>query len=557
MKKNLLLLLLIGIVINTFAQVAPDKYYIQFTNKAGSIYSIDHPEEFLTQRAIDRRNKFDIDIVENDIPVNSNYIQGVADVGVDILNATRWLNGVTIYTTDPSLVDQIKALPYVSSSVKFNYKKNNISSKFSNVSRDQVNTTKQGYSSLASMDYGYSLGQIEQLNGIALHNNGYKGEGMVIAVLDAGFSGALEHPVLAYLWDNNKILGSKDFVYMGGSVFNDSEHGKMVLSCIGANLPGEMIGTAPEAEFWLLRSEEAPHENIIEEYNWMSAAEYADSVGADVINSSLGYIDFDNPAFNHNHGAMNGDSTVITRAADFAASKGILVVNSAGNSGGSATYPWIGAPADGDSVLSIGAVNITGQRASFSSIGPTADGRIKPNVMACGEGATIAVGSDGISTWGNGTSFSSPILAGMATCLWQAHPEMTIMEIQEAIKQSGSNATTPDDYMGWGIPDFQEANSILTTTNPAIFIDNLVATYPNPFNDFLFVEINNDTTEKIDFELFDVAGNVVYSQAFEVSSNNNKVKLTNEIEALSQGIYFLKIRAKNKTVITKVIKAHL
>ncbi len=557
MKKNLLLLFLIGIVINTFAQVAPDKYYIQFTNKAGSIYSIDHPEEFLTQRAIDRRNKYGIDIVENDIPVNSNYIQGVADVGVDILNATRWLNGVTIYTTDPSLVDQIKALPYVSSSVKFNYKKNNISSKFSNVSRGQVNTTKQGYSSSASMDYGYSLGQIEQLNGIALHNNGYKGEGMVIAVLDAGFSGALEHPVLAYLWDNNKILGSKDFVYMGGSVFNDSEHGKMVLSCIGANLPGEMIGTAPEAEFWLLRSEEAPHENIIEEYNWMSAAEYADSVGADVINSSLGYIDFDNPAFNHNHGAMNGDSTVVTRAADFAASKGILVVNSAGNSGGSATYPWIGAPADGDSVLSIGAVNITGQRASFSSIGPTADGRIKPNVMACGEGATIAVGSDGISTWGNGTSFSSPILAGMATCLWQAHPEMTIMEIQEAIKQSGSNATTPDDYMGWGIPDFQEANSILTTTNPTIFIDNLVATYPNPFNDYLYIELNNDTTEKINIELFDVAGNVVYSQAFEVSSNNNKIKLTNDIGKLSQGVYFLKIKAKNKTIITKVIKAHL
>ena len=554
MKRNILFIFLFGIIISSVAQVAPDKYYIQFTDKNDSPYSIDNPSEFLTQRALDRRANQGIEISENDIPVNVVYLQGVADIGVEILNATRWLNGVTIFTEDPTLIEQIEALPYVSGAIKFNYSKNFNSDKFIEISTNEINNETRGNNSINSLDYGLAFGQIDQLNGIPLHDNGYKGEGMVIAVLDAGFTGAEEHPVLQYLWDNNRILGSKDFVYKEGGVFNDSEHGKMVLSCMGANLPGEMIGTAPEASYWLLRSEESPHENIIEEYNWMSAAEYADSVGADIINSSLGYIDFDNPIFDHTHGALNGDSTVVTRAADIAASKGILVVNSAGNSGSDSSFPWIGAPADGDSVLTIGAVRLNDQRASFSSIGPTADGRIKPTVMACGQGSTIAVGSQGISTSGNGTSFSSPIMAGMVACLWQAFPNMSIMEVQEAIKQSGSYATDPNDYMGWGIPNFYGADSILTVINPPSTSEKFITSSPNPFTNKIFVTVNIDSAETVSIELINLAGNIVLRETHNLTVYDNSFELKTELIQLSQGIYFLKVVSKNKTAVVKVIK---
>lgn len=556
MKRNILFIFLIGFIINSTAQIAPDKYYIQFTDKDNSPYSIDNPSEFLTQRALDRRNNQGITVSENDIPVNQSYIQGVADIGVDILNPTRWLNGVTVYTEDPGLIELIEALPYVSGSVKFNYSKNFNNSKFKSVKIDSpdLNSSTKNNSSISSLDYGLSYEQIEQLNGIPLHDAGFQGEGMVIAVLDAGFTGALTHPVLEYLWDNNRILGSKDFVYIGGSVFNDSEHGKMVLSCMGANLPGEMVGTAPEAEYWLLRSEESPHENVIEEYNWMSAAEFADSVGADIINSSLGYIDFDNPIFDHPHSAMNGDCTVVTRAADIAASKGILVVNSAGNSGSSSSFPWIGAPADGDSVLTIGAVRLNGQRASFSSIGPTADGRIKPTVMACGQGATIATGTSNISTSGSGTSFSSPILAGMSACLWQSHPEMTMMEIYESIRESGSLVNDPNDLMGWGIPNFNSADSILTAISPPSSITEFVKVSPNPFVRKLNVTVDIDTSENISIEIFNLAGNMVISKTFYISKYNNNIEINNELQQLSKGVYFLKVITIHKTEVIKIIK---
>ena len=452
MKIKFLLIFLIGISINLSGQIAPDKYYIQFTDKNNSPYSIENPEEFLSQRAINRRNRFDISITENDIPVNTTYIQGVASFGVQILNPTKWLNGVTIFTTNSSIIYQIEALPYVSSVRKVNTSKETVSDKLENIKGEVANNYAY-QKSITTLDYGLSYAQIEQLNGIKLHENGFQGEGMVIAVLDAGFTGVIEHPVFEYMWDNNRVLGTKDFVYIGGNVYEGHEHGKMVLSCIAAYLPGEMIGTAPEAEFWLLRSEEGPHENIIEEYNWVSAAEFADSVGADVINSSLSYFDFDMPEWTYDVTDMDGNTAISTIGADIAASKGMIICNSAGNSG---TY--VGAPADGDSVFTVGSVDLNGIRSSFSSIGPTADGRIKPNVMACGQGATVAVGDNGIST-ANGTSFSSPIMAGMVACLWQSHPEMSAMEVQESIMESGSTAGDPDNLYGWGIPDFAGTDS--------------------------------------------------------------------------------------------------
>ena len=330
MKTILTILVILFITYTGLAQIAPDKYFVQFTDKNNSPYTISNPSEFLTQRALDRRDRFDIPISMNDIPVNPSYLQGVADVGVELRNPSRWLNGVTIFTTNDSLLTVIESLPYVSNTLKIGSTKSSNSSKFNNLVRDEP-IRNEGLKSTRTMDYGLSYGQIDQLNGIDLHDKGYKGEGMVIAVLDAGFTGVLEHPVFEYLRNNNKILGTKDFVYKDGDVYVGHEHGSMVLSCMAAYLPEEMIGTSPEADYWLLRSEEAPLENIIEEYNWVSAAEFADSVGADVINSSLSYFDFDMPEWSYDYSEMDGNTAISTIGADIASSKGMIVCNSAGN----------------------------------------------------------------------------------------------------------------------------------------------------------------------------------------------------------------------------------
>ncbi len=329
----------------------------------------------------------------------------------------------------------------------------------------------KGVTSGESYDYGQAFNQINMLNGIPLHDLGYDGAGMTIAVLDAGFLNANVLSAFDSLWLNNQIIGYKDFVSpLAPDIFGSHTHGTSVLSTMGANLPAEMVGTAPKADYWLLRSEDDATEYLIEELNWASAAEYADSVGVDVINSSLVYNTFDDPAQDHTYAYMDGNTTPITIAADLAASKGILVVNSAGNSG-SSSWHYIGAPADGDSVFSIGAVNSSGVYASFSSTGPTYDGRIKPNVVAQGQGSTIISAYSGNVISGNGTSFSSPITAGMVASLWQAHPDKKNTEIMEAIQQSATQALNPDSLLGFGIPDYFAAHTLLSV--PVIHIINL------------------------------------------------------------------------------------
>jgi hypothetical protein len=556
--KNVFPFILLLISFQSFAQIAPDTYYIQFTDKNNSPYSIDNPEEFLSQRAIDRRVNQGIEIIENDLPVNPEYLQGVADAGATLLNATKWFNGVTIYTESQTVVDEILALPYVSSALKL-VNKEIFEEKgfFKNESFGSLDPESFiNERSTSELDYGAAENQIDQINGIPLHNMGYLGQGMIIAVLDGGFVGVEEHPVFDSLWANNQILGTKDFVHpYDQNVYTESEHGKSVLSTIGANKPGQMIGTAPKANFWLLRSEDVMTENIIEEYNWVSAAEFADSVGADVINSSLSYQDFDLPQWTHPYSEMDGNTAPATIGADLVTSKGVLVCNSAGNSG-SSSFPWNDAPADADSVFSIGAVDGNGFRASFSSIGPTFDGRIKPAVMAKGQGTTVARGYSGIET-GSGTSYSSPIIAGMSTCLWQANPTMTVMEIQAAIKESASRSDNPDNEYGWGIPDYMEAHTIMTNIEtPLENIEGIITvkTWPNPFNSALTIEIKSELNENVRFELYNLIGSLVLSENHQMVNNSAVSLFNHKLADLNAGIYFLKIKTFETTTTKKLIK---
>jgi len=562
MKKIFTLGLGLFSMMMVFGQVSPDKYWVQFTDKDNSPYNINNPGAFLTQRSIDRRVKQGIAIVENDIPVNSTYIQAVKNLGATILTTSRWFNSVTVYTTDNAVVTAINNLPFVKSVQKLGGKeavgqlddgRNPSTKPFFENEHYGVQPSEEALKSTGaadSYDYGAAFNQIHMLNGEFLHNLGYDGEGMVIAVQDAGFENADNLPAFDSLWDNGRILGYKDFVEPSGTnIFSAHAHGTMVLSTMGGNLPGEYVGTAPRASYWLLRSEDGGSEYLIEELNWTSAAEFADSVGADVINSSLGYTEFDDPSQNHTYEDMNGNTTPVTIAADLAVSKGMIVVNSAGNSGSS---PWhyIGAPADGDSVFSIGAVDENGDYASFSSVGPTYDGRLKPNVVAQGSGTAICVPGGGVS-FGSGTSFSSPITAGMVACLWQVYPNARNMEVLQAVEKSASLYGNPDYQMGNGIPNYGLAYGLLTATKAIPANSHELEIGPNPFTDMITLGIRRDASVIRRINLINSSGVNVFSTLLAGQASQVTITLPN---GLPRGIYMLRIQTDHEVLARKVMK---
>lgn len=559
MKKVYLLLVLTLISIVSISQVAPDKFVVYFTDKDNSPYSINDPQEFLSQKAIDRRDKFNIAIVENDLPVNPQYLASVAETGVTMLNPSKWLNCVTIFTTDLDAINTINAFSFVESVEKGGNSNANedLSTEKSFFANEWISQIPDAglYKDFAegeSYDYGAATNQIEMLNGDLLHDMGFAGQEMTIAVLDAGFLNVDEIEAFDSLWMKGQILGTRDFVNpYNPDIFDSHYHGCMVLSTMGANQPGEIVGTAPEADYWLLRSEDGATEYLIEEYNWVSAAEFADSAGADVINSSLGYTTFDDPSQDHSYDDMNGNTAPITIGADIAASKGMIVVNSAGNSGNDSWF-YIGAPADGDSVFTIGAVDGSGNLAGFSSHGPTSDGRIKPNVMAQGQGSAIIDPYSGQVGFGSGTSFASPITAGMVACLWQAHPDKRNTEIMEAIQSVGNYANNPNNDMGWGIPDYMLASTILTVVDNNAELNVGIEVFPNPFNNELNIGFEKENISIIKIELTDVTGKLVFEK--DIDQGSAKQLHLNINTSIVPGFYLLNITTDEGKITQKVLK---
>lgn len=502
MKLPLLTVLFLMMLSPLFSQPLGPAYVVYFTDKNNSPYSIDNPSEFLTEAAIDRRARQGIAIQMDDLPVNEFYLEAVSDAGAQIAAVSRWFNMAAVWIQNPNIIPGILALPFVSDVTpmsggpvksKNKYEWNN--KPFFDAEKHDLTIGHQSTKSTNNdfYDYGDGDNQIEMIKGKNLHNQGFRGEGMVIAVLDAGFANVDVIPAFDSLRAHNRILGTRDFVQPGNNVYQSTmhPHGTMVLSIMGAHLPGLMIGTAPEASYWLLRTEDANgpsgnSEYLMEEYFWISGAEFADSVGAWIINSSLGYSEFDDPTQNHLYSDLDGNTIPITLAADRAASKGILVTNSAGNSGGT-SWQYIIAPSDGHQVMAVGAVNASGNYAGFSSTGPTPDGRIKPDISAQGAGTSF-VHSNGNVNAGNGTSFSSPIIAGMAACLWQTNMDVNRNSVYESIIQSGSQYLNPDNMLGHGIPDFEQAQLLLTTSDNLLAIGHGIKAYPNPAASFIIFE---------------------------------------------------------------------
>lgn len=481
MRTKFLILLFISVTPLALA-TSNFKYWVEFADKNNSIFSLDNPSHFLSQRAIERRNNQGIAIDSTDLPVNDFYIDSVVQKGVRLLTCSKWHNGITISVSDTSCVSQIAALPFVKR-IEMTYIPN-----YKKKSKVDVNNYPAKKVGAANDGYGNAYAQINMHNGDWLHQAGYKGEGIVIAVMDAGFLNVNVLTVFKQAFNNAQLLGTKDFVQPNSDIFKTHYHGSHVLSVMAAYDYNSFIGTAPDASYWLFRTEDSESEFPVEADNLVAAIEYADSVGVDIITASLGYYNFDNPVMSFTYANMNGKICRASVAETMAARKGILVVNSAGNEGAN---PWryITAPADADSVLTVGSVNTNLERSPFSAWGPTADGRIKPTVSALGTNVAV-INTEGNTATNSGTSLACPIIAGLAACLWQALPHLTNMELYDLIVKHGNLNQKPNFELGYGIPDFYAAYTYGAGISPLLALSKDELTmYASPTEENLILDV--------------------------------------------------------------------
>ena len=546
---------LIGLFLATFlnAQTAPDKYWVEFTDKNDSPYSIDDPIAFLSQKSIDRRANQNIDVIEQDIPVNQTYIDGVLAIGdIDLLLRSKWLNAITIFLTDTSLISEILALDYV------NQIKSAQKYKRGDYEPEEIIGVGKEYDSTA---YGESFHQLAMLNGDYLHEQELLGQGMFIYVCDGGFNHLDERTAFNHLFESGRIIGTHDFVDGDDDVYEASTHGTSVMGTMAGIIPDELIGTAPEASYFLARTEDVSTEFLIEEDNWIAGAEMADSIGADIITTSLSYTTFDDPSMDHTYEDLDGQTTRVAIGAGIAATKGMLIVTSAGNYFNS-SWHFIGSPADAFDCLAIGAITADSLHSSFSSAGPSADGRVKPEVVALGTAAvTASTTVDGISHV-NGTSFSGPIIAGISSCLWQAFPEATSLEIRQAIIESAHMYNSPDDLMGYGIPNYEVAYEILDATNG--ITDSVLpgreqfyfqSVSPNPFLIDLKVLMRSvsGNEEEGTLSLFNDNGQLVKEYSVKLTAKGLNEFILN-LSDLSSSTYSLEYKSQSGREVVKVIK---
>ena len=545
-KSWLLYILFILVVINsTFSQSTGDKYWVKFIDKTNNDYSLERPEEFLSSRSLERRSRQEIQIDESDLPVSRVYLDSLRSLGITILNTSKWLNSAVIKSEHILLPDTLESLGFV-----VDYQKvysTQIMKSAINKFNSNISFGQKGF----ELEYGMAYEQISLSNGNFLHEMGYKGKGIMIAVLDAGFYHANILPAFDSLWIQSRILGHRNFVDDQQNIFESHPHGMYVLSIMGGNVPGQLVGTAPDASYWLLRSEDTSSEFLIEEDNWIAAAEFADSIGADIINSSLGYYEFDDSEMNHSYADMDGKSTRVSIGANIASSKGILVVASAGNEGNK-SWHYIIAPSDAENVLSIGAVDSLDNKAAFSSFGPSSDGRVKPDITAMGQ-ADAFQGINGFIARGSGTSFSSPVVAGLAACLWQSFPNVKNTELSEAIVRSSRYFHSPDAGVGHGTADFLLAYHYLKALI-STDLEQKLSLFPNPVYDSFTIIVPNESKSGIELRLFNSTGQLVRQEAFKSTDQEIFITTITGITQLSSGTYFLKIYTENKTYSNKIIK---
>lgn len=509
-----------------------NRYMVFFSDKDNVPFSLERPQEFLSQKAINRRAKHNIPIVAEDLPVDSSYVTQIGEFGTTFFTS-KWFNAALIQMNAAN-ISTLEELTFVDK-VEF-------------VAPGEVLTTvvtqapSNSEARTVDLDNFSSVSQAGMLGANEMHDEGYRGEGILIAILDGGFTGVDEYQPFQHLFTNNQIVATKDFVTNSLNPYRFSSHGTGVLSCMGSFSTESLKGLAYNADYALLVTEEVSTEYRIEEYNWVFGAEFADSIGADIINTSLGYTDFDDPSMDYNFSDLDGETTVISRAAEKAFSKGIFMVTSAGNLGND-DWRFISAPADSENILTVGAVDNGLERVGFSSIGPTSDNRIKPDVVALGQGVTVFLG--GRYQLSNGTSFAAPLVAGLAAGLMQANPDWTNDELLRAIKLSGSNAENPNQFIGYGVPNFrlEGIDVILNVPNETY----LEAVYPNPVNQLLNIDVSS----------LSYTGAVLFNQeGRKMDSFQSLPSLRWQIDfsGYPSGVYFLKLQGISSTETVRIVK---
>lgn len=511
-------------------------FYVQFANKNNTSFSLSTPSDYLSARAIARRAAFNIPIDSTDLPVNQTYINQISNLGHKVICRSKWMNGITVLITDSSLMNQVRNLSFVKWA-KYTGKVE--------VTQTAPRRVKQEPQIL---NYGTSATQLNQINASYLHNLGYTGKNIHVAVLDAGFSNVNLNPGFDSLRLQGRLLGTKDFTELTPNIYGSDAHGSNVLSIMAGNLPNQYLGAAPHASYWLIRTEYAPSEYVSETDFWVSGIEFADSVGVDVANSSLGYTTFDDPVLNYTYANMNGTFSRASRAATMAVKKGILVCNSAGNDGNK-TWHYIGVPADAADIVTVGAAESTGIPSTFTSYGPTSDNRQKPDISAMGTATAYINTSGGLSS-GNGTSYSTPVMAGMFACFLQyAKANFNSFSIQTLIqsaKQSANLYTNPTYRLGHGIPNFQTACAYLPAMIDVLKqTDNDIRVFQNNASNLLI--INTQNTGNLSATLYSISGLIRYKGTL----SNKQASISTA--GFASGIYILKVSGNGTTKTQKIV----
>ncbi len=497
------------------AQGTVRRHLVYFRDKAGTPFSVAQPQAFLSARSLRRRSRQGIAVLPRDLPVTPAYVAQIRAVAgrPQVLYTSRWFNAAVV-SCDSATLARVLALPAVRGATTLN---RSFRAPAAAVPPVQVPASAARGTVASRAQYGPAYRQNQQIGALAMHDAGFRGEGLEIAVFDAGFPGVNQISALQPLFQDKRLLSTRNFVDGGTNVYLRNSHGTNCLSAMAGNLAGYYIGSAPAASFRLCITEDVSSEHPIEEANWLAAAEYADSAGVDVISSSLGYTTFDAPSRSYTYADMNGRTAISTRAATVAARVGMLVVSAAGNEGDD---PWhyISAPADADSIVSVGAVDSLGNHAYFSSYGPTADGRIKPTLAAMGLAAAV-LAPNGAAFRGNGTSYACPVLAGLVAGFWQANPTLTAQQVIAALRSSASQATTPDNILGYGIPNFVAAYNLLHPSAPlaaaaARGTGEALGLYPNPTGEGpLTLTLPKELSgQPLSVRVFDARGAVVAQQ---------------------------------------------
>jgi len=539
MRKWITAFVLLTATLASGQQIGDSIYWVYFTDKANNGYQYDQPYEFLSERSVQRRAWQGLGVGMSDEPLSRAYVDTLVALGAEVRHVSRWLNGLAMVNADEDLFQEVLALPFVDT--------------FAWIPESQAlwfppapsgERFEPPMESPPEYSYGVAKEQILQVDMDLLHREGYRGQGVWVGVLDAGFRNVDSLPSFESMISEGRLLGTRNFVN-DSSVFRlVNSHGMMVLSIIGGDWNGNMMGTAPGASYFLCATENVHSETHLEEIAWIEAAEYMDSLGFDVFNTSLGYSDMDSTEFDYTYSDMDGHTILMSRAASMLASKGIILCNSAGNEGSSSWYR-ITAPSDAKDIICVGAVDSSGNIASFSSRGPSFDGRVKPELVAMGRATGIQYINGGLAR-GSGTSFSSPVMTGSVASLWQAYPDMPAKELIQIIRNTGDRFDNPDATFGYGIPSFARAYWIISSAR-LNHLSSGMNVYPNPASRLVHIDLPGSDQGEYLLSFYDMNGRLL---AREPAFLPGELALPG---GLAPGLYLLEVVTNHKVYNTRLI----